>query len=170
MFRNYSLRVQNSKIPHCKKEFVQADYLIFSCIVNNKHLCINPVINKDNQWIKNPPANAGDTEDAGSIPGSGDPLEEEDGSPPQCSCLKTPWAVQQQESDTTERLTDTHTHTHTHTLRGNKDPAIRALRLSLHAKLLQSCPTLCDPTKTTRLLCPWNSQGQKWVAVPFSTG
>lgn len=56
--------------------------------------------------------NARDTEDAGSIPGSGDPLEEEDGSPPQCSCLKTPWAVQQQESDTTERLTDTHTHTH----------------------------------------------------------
>ena len=29
------------------------------------------------QLVKNPPANAGDTRDAGSISGSGDPMEEE---------------------------------------------------------------------------------------------
>ena len=29
------------------------------------------------QWVKNPPANAGDIRDAGSVPGSEDPLEEE---------------------------------------------------------------------------------------------
>ena len=28
-------------------------------------------------WIKNPPANSGDTEDVGLIPGSEEPLEEE---------------------------------------------------------------------------------------------
>ena len=101
-----------------------------------------------------------------------DPLEEENGNPLQYSCLKTPWAVGSQESDTTERLTHTHkltqTHTHTHTPTGNKDPAIRVLRLSLHAKLLQQCPTPCNPTRTTRLLCPWNSPDQKWVAVEWS--
>ena len=29
------------------------------------------------QWVENPPANAGDIRDAGSVPGSEDPLEEE---------------------------------------------------------------------------------------------
>ena len=30
------------------------------------------------------------------------------------------------------------------------------------AKLLQSCPTLCDPIdwQPTRLLCPWDSPGR----------
>ena len=37
-----------------------------------------------------PTANAGDTRDEGSIPGSEDPLEEEIGSPLQCSCLENP--------------------------------------------------------------------------------
>ena len=38
--------------------------------------------------VKNPPANAGDTEDTGSIPGSGRSPGEGDSNPLQCSCLE----------------------------------------------------------------------------------
>ena len=38
--------------------------------------------------VKNPPANAGDIRDAGSIPGSGRSLAEGNGYPPQYSCLE----------------------------------------------------------------------------------
>ena len=38
------------------------------------------------QWVKNPPANAGDPGDAGLIPGYGGGH----GDPLQCSCLETP--------------------------------------------------------------------------------
>ena len=38
--------------------------------------------------VKNPPANAGDTRDAGSIPGSGRSPEEGNGNLFQCSCLE----------------------------------------------------------------------------------
>ena len=40
--------------------------------------------------VKNPPANAGDTEDAGLIPGSGRSPGEGDGNPLQYSCLGNP--------------------------------------------------------------------------------
>ena len=40
--------------------------------------------------VKNPPANAGDTGDVGSIPRSGNFLEEDNGKPLQCSCLEYP--------------------------------------------------------------------------------
>ena len=40
--------------------------------------------------VKNPPANAGDTGDASSIPESGRSPEEGNGSPPQYSCLENP--------------------------------------------------------------------------------
>ena len=40
--------------------------------------------------VKHPPASAGDTGDAGSIPGSRKPLEEGNGTPLQWSCLKNP--------------------------------------------------------------------------------
>ena len=39
---------------------------------------------------KNPPANAGDVRDAGSIPGSGRCLGKGNGNPLQCSCLENP--------------------------------------------------------------------------------
>ena len=42
------------------------------------------------QWVKNPPANAGDTGDMGSIPGSGRTSGEGNGNPLQHSCLKNP--------------------------------------------------------------------------------
>ena len=38
--------------------------------------------------VKNPPANAGDTRDVGSIPGSGRSLGVGNGTPLQCSCLE----------------------------------------------------------------------------------
>ena len=40
--------------------------------------------------VKNLPANAGDTRDAGSIPGSGRSPGGEHGNPLQCSCLGNP--------------------------------------------------------------------------------
>ena len=58
------------------------------------------------QWVKNPPANAGDTRDAGSIPGSGRSTGGGNGYPLQYSCLENPmdrgaW-----------QATDTAEHTH----------------------------------------------------------
>ena len=64
--------------------------------------------------VKNPPANAGEAGDAGSIPGSGRSPGEGNGNPLQYSCLENPmdrgawWAIVQggyKELDTTE-----HTH------------------------------------------------------------
>ena len=40
--------------------------------------------------VKNPPANAGDIRDAGSIPGLGRSPGERHGNPLQCSCLENP--------------------------------------------------------------------------------
>ena len=40
---------------------------------------------------KNPPANAGDVRDAGSVPGSGRSPEGGHGNPLQYSCLENPW-------------------------------------------------------------------------------
>ena len=41
--------------------------------------------------VKNPPANAGDSRDSGSIPGSGRSPGEGNGNPLQYSCWKIPW-------------------------------------------------------------------------------
>ena len=40
--------------------------------------------------VKNPPANAGDIRDAGSVPGSGRSPGGGHGNPLQCSCLENP--------------------------------------------------------------------------------
>ena len=66
------------------------------------------------QVVKNPPANAGDTREAGSIPGSGRSPGEGNGNPFQYSCLENSmdrgawWATYSprghRESDTTEWL------------------------------------------------------------------
>ena len=40
------------------------------------------------QWVKNPPGNAGDTGDTGSIPGSGRSPGEGNGNPHPYSCLE----------------------------------------------------------------------------------
>ena len=41
--------------------------------------------------VKNPPTNAGDAKDSGSIPGSGRSPGEGDGNPPQYSCRRISW-------------------------------------------------------------------------------
>ena len=46
----------------------------------------------DGAVVKNSPAKAGDTRDAGSIPGSGRFPGVGNGNPPQYSCLEIPWA------------------------------------------------------------------------------
>ena len=69
--------------------------------------------------IKNPPANAGDIRDAGSIPGSGRSPGGGHGHLPQYSCLENPmdrgaWGDAVHgvtESDTMEAIKLTHTHT-----------------------------------------------------------
>ena len=86
--------------------------------------------------VKNPPANAGDTGNAGLIPGSGRSLGVGNGHPLQYSCLENPmyrgaWRATDHraaESDIIEQLNKyiyiyiyiyIHTHTHTHTKVGN---------------------------------------------------
>ena len=62
--------------------------------------------------VKNIPANAGDIGDAGSIPGSGRPLEESTATHFSILARRIPWAeepgglqsIEVKESDTTERL------------------------------------------------------------------
>ena len=74
--------------------------------------------------VKNPPANAGNTRHAGSIPGLGKSPGGGNSNSIQYCCLGNPmdkrawWAIEQchKELDTTEYLcTRTHTHAHTHT-------------------------------------------------------
>ena len=52
--------------------------------------------------VKNPPANAGDIKNVGSIPGSGRSPRGGYGNPFQCSCLETPMDRGHKESDVTE--------------------------------------------------------------------
>ena len=43
----------------------------------------------------------------------------------------------------------------------------------MRAKLLQLCPTLCNPMDcrpSPRILCPWDSPGKNAGAIPFSRG
>ena len=55
--------------------------------------------------VKNPPANAVDVRDVGSIPGLGRSPGGGNGNPLQCSCLEnSPWG--QKESDMTEHTHD----------------------------------------------------------------
>jgi len=61
--------------------------------------------------VKNPPANAGDTGDAGLIPASGKSPAEEHGNPLQYSCLRIPL------TEESSRLWSIDSHTCMHTLR-----------------------------------------------------
>ena len=87
------------------------------------------------QLIQNLPTNAGDTGNAGSTPGSGSSLEEENGNPLQYSCLKNPMESNLmgyhpkgcKESD--DWVTK---HTHIHTLRGG------SVELSVHIHIASS--------------------------------
>ena len=65
--------------------------------------------------VKNPPANAGDARDAGSIPGLGRSLGGGNGNPFQYSCLENPtekgacWATAHWVAKCTQLSTHTHT-------------------------------------------------------------
>ena len=74
--------------------------------------------------VKNLPANGGNAQDVGLIPGSGRSLGEGNDNPFQYSCLEIPmntgtwWATVHRVTKSQTRLsarTHTHTHTHTHT-------------------------------------------------------
>ena len=70
--------------------------------------------------VVNPPANAGDVRDLGSIPGSGRSPGRGNGNPLQYSCLEILWTEEpgglqsmgSQELDTTEATKHIHTKTH----------------------------------------------------------
>ena len=72
--------------------------------------------------VKNPPANAGDIREAGSIPESGRSPGEGHGNPLQCSCLENPmdrgaWRAtvhRVAKSRTRQKWLSTHTRAHTH--------------------------------------------------------
>ena len=49
-----------------------------------------PAKHNSHAVVKNPPADAGDAGDVGSIPGLGRSPGEGNGNPPQCSCLENP--------------------------------------------------------------------------------
>ena len=66
--------------------------------------------------VKNPPANAGDARDTGSIPGSGRSFGEGYGNPLQYSCLENPMDRRAQQTTIHGVAQHTHTHTHTHTI------------------------------------------------------
>jgi len=66
--------------------------------------------------VKNPPANEGDTRDAGSIPGSGKSSGERNGNSPQYSCLENSMgrgAWQARVHGVTESWTQLNPNTHT---------------------------------------------------------
>ena len=69
------------------------------------------------QGVKNPPASAGDTGDAGSYPGREDPLGEEMATHSSIPAWRSPWTEVgcspwgRTESDTSEQSDHTHTHT-----------------------------------------------------------
>ena len=61
--------------------------LFYFEIIIDPHRVLN---NKDPMYLKNPPANAGDVRDAGSIPGWGRSRGEGHGYPLQYACLENP--------------------------------------------------------------------------------
>ena len=111
--------------------------------------------------VKNPPANARDTRDPGSIPGSGRSPGEGNGHPLQYSCLAIPWTEEPSrlQSRGSQRAghdwecacTHTHTHTHTHSFTEEVcQPCLEQIRGDLRVPVHQwkgvrkvACP--CHP-------------------------
>ena len=99
--------------------------------------------------VKNPPANAGDTGDTGSIPGSGRSSAGGNGNPLQYSCLKNSmgrgawWAIVHGVAKSWTRLS-THTHARYLLVLIHIDIQVSSVQFS---SIAQSCPTLCNPMK-----------------------
>ena len=82
-------RKRFQKEKKCKKKLT---FHIIGCALSKpkfriSHPCWFPRWHK---WLKNPPANAGDIRDLGSIPGSGRSPGEGNGNPFKYSCLENP--------------------------------------------------------------------------------
>ena len=108
--------------------------------------------------VKNPPASAGDVRDKGLIPRSERPPGGGHGSPLQYSCLENPmdrgaWRA------AVVRVSKSWTW-------------LTPLSTAAAAKLLQSCPTLCDPIDGSPPgpAVPGILQARtlEWVAISFS--
>ena len=70
--------------------FPSTSYYIFLCQHKKKVPVYQETDFPSGSVVKNPPANAGDTGDVGSIPGSERSFGEGNGNPLQCSCLENP--------------------------------------------------------------------------------
>ena len=122
--------------------------------------------------VKNPPANAGDRRDSGSIPGSGRSPRGGYGNPVQYFCLgnlkdRGTWQAMVHGFTKTPKgrirsnlickhmcghaHVHTHTHTHTHTLR-------QGCLAPQFSSITQSCPTLCNPMGYSTLGFPVHHQ------------
>ena len=118
--------------------------------------------------VKNLPTNAGDVRDAGSIPGLGRSLGGGHGNPLQFSCLENPmdrgaWeAIVHRVAYNLSWLKWLSMHTCKYLFTG----------FAAAAKLLQSCPTLCDPIDGSPSGSPvpgiLQARTLEWVAISFS--
>ena len=109
------------------------------------------------QQLRNPPPNAGDV---GSIPGSGRSPGEWNSNPLQYSCLENPM---DEETGGLQSMGSQ---------RVGHDLAINNTAAAAAAKLLQSCPTLCDPRDGSPPGSPapgiLQARTLEWVAISFS--
>ena len=91
--------------------------------------------------VKNPPANAGELRDAGSIPGSGKSPGEGHGNPLQCSCLENPmdrgawWAAVCGAAQSWTQLKWFNTHSHC----GENNEFLLMCLLATHISSLVKC-------------------------------
>jgi len=113
-------------------------WILYYCATGKWQKSQSP--NENMLVVKNPPVSAGDIKDMGLIPGSAGSPGEEHGNPFQYYCLENPidggvwWA-------TVHRVTKSWTW-----LRWlSMQPFSAFPSACVCAKLLQSCPTLCDP-------------------------
>ena len=123
----------------------------------------------DGSVVKNPPANAGD---ADSIPGSGRSPGEGNGNPLHYSCLGNPI---DRRSLAGQNLWDYKRLRHNLASKQQQQLLISPTfehSLSVAAKSLQSCPTLCNPRDGSPPGSPvpgiLQARTLEWVAISFS--
>ena len=120
------------------------------------------------QKVKNPPANAGDTGDVGSLPGSGRSPGEGNGDPLQCSWLENSWrATVHEVKESQTQLSDEHFHFRGLNTFGCFWGCENHQSLWCHL-LLPSVPLTCLQTLSLmsgRNFC-WHSLEQLWKPSP----
>ena len=133
--------------------------------------------------VKNPPANAGDIRDVGLTPGSQRSPGGGPGNPLQYSCLENPrdsgawWAALYGVAQTWTRLKQLSSSSSSSSsmvypvvINGCEGWTIK--KAAAAAKLLQSCPTLCDPIDGSPPGSPipgiLQARTLEWVAISSS--